>query len=173
MRILSVALLCLLALSTAAEARRAAPAKVVCDNVDIMRPCAPSTGNFLQGVKSIKVQMHRVRHTAVRAGEHVAEYASTLLPHPAGCPRYEFCGCGAAAELGLNDRSLWLAANWLKFPRATPAPNMAAARPGHVFVLKQHIDGDVWMVADYNSGGGLSRLHARSIRGYTVVAPHT
>ena len=91
---------------------------------------------------------------------------------PAGCPS-AFCGCGASIRVfghivpGLN-----LASNWLRFPRAAPAPGMVAARHGHVFVLEQHIEGDTWMAYDANSGGHATRMHARSLRGYTVVNPH-
>jgi hypothetical protein len=96
----------------------------------------------------------------------------TLLPHPAGCPRVAFCGCGASADLyGRQVRSLWLASAWFKFPRARPARNMAAVRRHHIFVLKQHVRGNVWLVADYNSGGHKSRLHQRSIAGYAIVDP--
>lgn len=36
---------------------------------------------------------------------------ATILPHPPGCPRRAFCGCGAAVEVfGRPIRSLWLAA---------------------------------------------------------------
>jgi hypothetical protein len=49
---------------------------------------------------------------------------------------------------------------------------MVAARHGHVFVLEQHIEGDTWMAYDANSGGHATRIHARSLRGYTVVNPH-
>jgi hypothetical protein len=98
--------------------------------------------------------------------------ADTMLPHPAGCPRVAFCGCGASADLyGRPVRALWLAASWFKFPRAQPARNMAAVRRHHIFVLKQHVRGNVWLVADYNSGGHKSRLHQRSIAGYAIVDP--
>jgi len=97
---------------------------------------------------------------------------ATLLPHPANCPHTAFCGCGAADEVGRgNDRSLWLAANWFKFPRTVPDPGMAAVKTHHVFVLKEHIEGDVWLVVDHNSGQHLSRLHPRSISGWTIVNP--
>ena len=94
------------------------------------------------------------------------QWASGRLPH-------SFCGCGASIHVfghivpGLN-----LASNWLRFPRTAPAPGMVAARHGHVFVLKQHVEGDTWMVYDANSGGHATRIHARSLRGYTVVNPH-
>lgn len=90
---------------------------------------------------------------------------------PVGCPS-RFCGCGASIHLfGRIIPFLNLAANWLRFPRAEPAPKMAAARRGHVFVLEQHIAGKVWMVFDANSGGRATRMHARSIAGYTIVNP--
>ena len=90
---------------------------------------------------------------------------------PAGCPR-SFCGCGASMRVfGRIVPGLNLASNWLRFPRAAPAPGMVAARRGHVFVLEQHIGGDTWMAYDANSGGRATRIHARSLRGYTVVNP--
>ncbi|MDE2376782.1 MAG: hypothetical protein KGM94_05870 [Bradyrhizobium sp.] len=91
---------------------------------------------------------------------------------PAGCPR-SFCGCGAAIRVfGRIVPELNLASNWLRFPRATPAPGMVAARRGHVFVLEQHVGGDVWMAYDANSGGHATRIHARSLHGYAIVNPH-
>jgi hypothetical protein len=48
---------------------------------------------------------------------------------------------------------------------------MAAARRGHVFILKQHIGGNVWLAFDANSGRRQTRLHARSIAGFTIVNP--
>lgn len=91
---------------------------------------------------------------------------------PAGCP-HSFCGCGASLRVfGRIVPGLNLASNWLRFPRTAPAPGMVAARHGHVFVLEQHIAGDTWMAYDANSGGHATRIHARSLRGYTVVNPH-
>jgi hypothetical protein len=90
---------------------------------------------------------------------------------PAGCPR-SYCGCGASLYLfGKIIPSLNLAANWLRFPRAAPAPGMVAARRGHVFVLKRHIRGKVWLVHDSNSGRGKTRIHPRSIAGFVIVDP--
>lgn len=91
---------------------------------------------------------------------------------PSGCP-HAYCGCGASIHLfGRIIPALNLAANWLRFPRALPAPRMAAARRGHVFVLEHHIRGNVWLVFDANSGGRRTRLHERSIAGFTIVNPH-
>lgn len=115
---------------------------------------------------------HRRSYSDYRAG--VTQY----LPHPPGCPRTAFCGCGAAYEVygqakrfvkGLN---LFLARDWKHLPHASPGPGMAAASNSHVFILRQHIAGDVWLVADHNSGHHQSRLHARSIAGFTIVNPH-
>ena len=158
--------------------------------------------NFFAGVRQIRVDMHRVhprrvhrarhhrfipdtrevntvrsvRRAVQRAAENIGEYATRMLPHPEGCPRRLFCGCGAAADLGLHDRSLWLVAEWpRKFRQASPAPNMAGVAPSrhHIVVLKQQVSGNLWLVADYNSGGHRSRLHVRDISRYTVVDPHT
>lgn len=98
--------------------------------------------------------------------------ADMILPHPAGCPARLFCGCGASIRVfGHSVRELWLASRWYKFPRAAPASGMAAVRRHHVMVLEQHVSGSVWIVYDANSGSHLTRIHARSIAGYTIVDP--
>lgn len=98
--------------------------------------------------------------------------AQVIGSRPSGCPR-AYCGCSASLYLfGKIRPELNLASNWLKFPRATPAPRMVAARRGHVFVLVEHKGGSQWLVHDGNSGRGLTRLHVRSIAGYTVVNPN-
>ena len=118
--------------------------------------------------KSPRVRYQRHGHRQVARG-----FNEAFLIHPAGCPRRAFCGCGAAVEVfGTAKRSLWLAAAWFHFPHTSPAPGMVAVRSHHVFVLRQHIEGSVWQVADYNSGGHQSRLHERSIAGYVIVDPH-
>jgi hypothetical protein len=100
--------------------------------------------------------------------------AESYLAHPAGCPKIKFCACGAAVEIfGRPIRSLWPSTAWLRFPRSAPGYNTVAVRRGHVFVLKQRVDGDTWLVADYNSGSHKSRLHHRRISGYTVVQPQS
>jgi hypothetical protein len=90
---------------------------------------------------------------------------------PAGCPT-RFCGCGASIHLfGKIIPELNLSSNWLRFPRTSAAPDTVAVRRGHVFVLKSHVQGDIWMVHDSNSGGRKTRLHHRSIQGYAIVDP--
>ena len=99
--------------------------------------------------------------------------AGKVLPHPEGCPARAFCGCGAAVEVfGRPIRSLFLAANWLAFPRTAPAPGMVAARRGHVFVIKEVLGGGQVLAFDANSGGRRTRLHVRSLAGFVVVNPH-
>jgi hypothetical protein len=96
-----------------------------------------------------------------------------IVSHPASCPRVAYCGCGAAVRVfGHSVRELWLAANWFRFPRAAPAPGMAAVRAHHVFILEADLGGGNWLVFDANSGNHLTRIHARSLVGYTIVNPH-
>ena len=99
--------------------------------------------------------------------------AGVVGSRPAGCP-YEFCGCEAARYIFGSDRpELNLASNWIrKFPRAAPAPGMAAVRSHHVMVLMRHIEGSEWLVHDGNSGGHLTREHVVSISGYVIVDPN-
>lgn len=102
-------------------------------------------------------------------------YASggTILPHPGGCPRIAFCGCGAAIEVfGRPVRELWLAANWFRFPPASPAAGMVAVRRHHVMVIREYRGDGMALVYDANSGGHLTRLHVVSLRGYSIRNPH-
>ena len=102
-------------------------------------------------------------------------HETTYLPHPDGCPRRAFCGCGAALErFGRHVRGLWLARAWLAFPRVprgSEAPGHAAARSGHVFIIKAVLGNGLVMAYDANSGGRRTRLHVRSLAGFTVVDP--
>lgn len=96
--------------------------------------------------------------------------ATVVGGRPAGCP-HAYCGCASARYVGLSGAQWNLAANWLRLPRTNPAPGMAAARRGHVFILKSHVSGNRWLAYDPNSGGGKTRIHVRSLAGYTVVNP--
>lgn len=102
----------------------------------------------------------------------IAAGASQILPHPSGCPRRLFCGCGAAIEVfGTPRRDLWLAAAWLRFPAASPGPGMVAANRRHVMVIRQMVGANAALVYDANSGGGRTRLHIRSLAGYSIRNP--
>lgn len=122
-----------------------------------------------------KVRQHQVSAYGVPSpdvGWTVRSAASAIVAHPAGCPSRAFCGCGAAVRVfGAPVRSLWLAANWFKFPRSQPAAGMVAVRRHHVFVLEQYLGGSTWLAYDANSGRHATRIHARSIAGYTIVNP--
>ena len=173
-----------LALVCAASSAEARPRQQLAAGCNHLWPCevpAAQRNNFLYGVRSIEVEMTKRpvyrperRRARVRAGiEAVSSGAVTQVigGRPPGCPA-RFCGCGASLYLfGRIIPHLNLAANWLRFPRAQPAPKMAAARRGHVFVLERHISGSTWLVYDANSGGRLTRLHARSIAGFAIVDP--
>lgn len=102
------------------------------------------------------------------------EYDGQVVSHPAGCPWRLFCGCGASVRVfGHSIRSLWPAIEWIKrFPKAAPAPGMAAVRTHHVMILESHVAGDVWIVYDANSGGHGTRIHPRSIVGYSIRNPN-
>ena len=115
-------------------------------------------------------------YTVARRGGQIVQYTGEVVGgRPAGCP-YRYCGCEVSLKVfGRIIPELNLAANWRrKFPRTTPAAGMVAARSGHVFYIQSVIDitaGTV-MAYDPNSGGGRTRIHERSLRGYTIVDPH-
>lgn len=159
--LLAVALCC--ALLTSVEAR---PRHVVAHpDCNVTMPCEGVTRS-VRGERIAKA-------VGFGAAQNVyLDRAATVLPHPPGCPRRAFCGCGAAVEVfGRPIRSLWLAANWLRFPRTSPAPGMVAARRGHVFVIRQVLGGGRVLAYDANSGGRKTRLHVRSLAGFVVVDP--
>lgn len=164
---------------TASEAR---PSRIMAQasECNVSMPCDfslsqtrnVSVGAYSRGRKSVERQVIMHRNSGYRP--EVAETVNqTIGGRPAGCP-HSFCGCGASIRVfGRIVPELNLAANWLRFPRTSPAPGMVAARRGHVFVLERHIEGDTWMAYDANSGGRATRIHARSLRGYAVVNPHS
>ncbi|HET9716667.1 MAG TPA: hypothetical protein VFP60_10840 [Pseudolabrys sp.] len=115
----------------------------------------------------------RAQNAATRSTVVIDANGGTVVSRrPAGCPR-AYCGCEASLYLfGRIHPELNLAANWMrKFPRTPPAPGMAAVRKHHVMVLMRHVEGNNWLVHDGNSGGGLTREHVVSLRGYVVVNP--
>ena len=103
----------------------------------------------------------------------MADAAQIIGGRPSDCP-HSYCGCGLRKYLGLEDKRLNLASNWARlFPReAGPRAGLAAVRSGHVMYIEGSAGNGQWLVRDYNSGGGLSRVHVRDVRGYVFVNPH-
>mgnify|MGYP001608444868 CR=1 FL=1 len=117
--------------------------------------------------------MLRITIAVLTALFFTASAQAEIIAHPVGCPKRAFCGCGASVEIfGKPVRELFLARNWFRFPRAEPGPGMVAVRRGHVFVLRSHVQGQNWIVYDANSGRRKTRVHHRSIAGWTIVNPH-
>jgi hypothetical protein len=155
-----LAALCCVVLSAGAEARTHHHYRVAAQPA-----CADIFCWFGQAQQPANPKLRNLRHLASNS-------TGQIVAHPGGCPRSAFCGCGASVRLfGHSVRGLWLASNWFRFPRAAPAPGMAAVRSHHVMVLEADLGGGVWQVYDANSGGHATRVHARSIAGYTIVNP--
>ncbi len=113
-------------------------------------------------------------HAVARFVRHIAYDIGQIVGHPAGCPHTEFCGCGAAVHIfGHAVRELYLAANWLRFPRAAPAPGMAAVfGRHHVAVIERVNEDGSAILYDANSGHHLTRIHRASLDGAVIVNPH-
>jgi hypothetical protein len=115
-----------------------------------------------------KHHRYRLVHTVAQHGVE-----QSILPHPQGCPRTAFCGCGVAVRVfGEPIRSLWSVANWRNFPRTTPQAGMVAVWPHHVAYIEQIIGDGLAMMFDPNSGRHETREHVRSLRGAKIVDPH-
>lgn len=158
--------------SGAADARPFRSLAAAPRECNVIMPCDFTGSSMGTRTTALRLPMQRevMRPTVVQVA--TAEGAGQVVGgRPSGCP-HSFCGCAASIRVfGRIVPGLNLAANWLRFPRTSPAPGMVAARHGHVFVLEQHLGGDVWMAYDGNSGGRATRIHARSLRGYAVVNP--
>jgi hypothetical protein len=135
------------------------------------------------GVARVRVTLHKSRrghqkrlarshYVRQLAGHQVRSKAGQAVNHPRGCPSTSFCGCGVALHVfGHHVRSLWLAANWLSFPPAKPAPGMVAVRRGHVFAILENRGGGSVLAYDPNSGRHRTRIHVRSLAGFKIVNP--
>jgi len=122
---------------------------------------------------STLAQAHPKRSQPTNQGAKIESYGQ-VLPHPEGCPARAFCGCGVSVKVfGYPVKNLFLAANWLKFPRANPGPGMVAARRGHVMYIES-VDG-YGNATVYDPNGGLHKTwrRVRSLAGYRVVDPRS
>lgn len=108
-------------------------------------------------------------HKLVRTSR-AAPGGEVIGGRPAGCPS-RFCGCALALKrFGKIVPELNLAWNWRKFPRVAARVGAIAVRPGHVMEIIGGEPGN-WTIWDPNSGGGLIRIHQRSVAGYFFVDP--
>jgi len=133
-------------------------------------------GRSVRAARSMRPRRSARRYTIDANGSRVARVAqegSIIGSRPSGCP-HAYCGCGLRKYLGLADKRLNLASNWARlFPHvAGPRAGVAAVRSHHVMYIEGSAGNGQWLVRDYNSGGGLSRVHIRDVRGYTFVQPH-
>lgn len=116
---------------------------------------------------------HRHHHHHRHHAHYAVAQDAQIVEHPSGCPRTAFCGCGVALKVfGHRVRNLYLAANWLRFPRASLAAGMVAARNHHVFYIMEVIGHNLVKAYDPNSGGHATRIHIRSVAGFRIVNPH-
>lgn len=98
--------------------------------------------------------------------------AESFQPHPQGCPRVRFCGCGVAVRVfGSAVRSLWPSQAWRKFPRSVAGPGKVAIWRSHVAYIEAIDANGNAVVYDPNSGGHRTRVHTRSLAGATIVDP--
>lgn len=92
--------------------------------------------------------------------------ATIIGGRPSGCP-HAYCGCGARLYLGISDTRLNLAWNWTKYYHgSTPV----AVWPHHIAIIEKMTGPGMAILRDYNSGGGLARIHERSIAGARIVS---
>ncbi len=102
----------------------------------------------------------------------MADAETIIGSRPSGCP-HSYCGCGLRKYLGLSDTRFNLASNWARLLPREPGPRagLAAVRNHHVMYIEAAAGNGQWLIRDYNSGGGLSRVHVRDVRGYIFVNP--
>lgn len=138
----------------------------------VRRPVRYKKRFAVDGVDRSRSRSKVFAHHHEQAPGRAASISTQILPHPEGCPRTAFCGCGAALDIFKKHvRNLWLAANWFKFPKSEPGPGKVAVRNHHVFVIRQYLGNNKVLAYDANSGGHKTRLHIRSLAGYSVRDP--
>ena len=177
-RIITTLFSAILAAGIFAQPAAATPNKTKADNCVTNNDGRRFCGEAATAKRATAMQTSPERRPARRAA--VASYASadqgaTIIGgRPSDCP-HAYCGCGLRKFLGLEDKRLNLAWNWAKFfPReSAPRAGLAAVRRSHVMYIESSAGDGQWLVRDYNSGGGLSRLHVRDVRGYVFVNPRS
>jgi hypothetical protein len=174
--LIAAALLCLLAINPAQAARH--PNGQQFCRVYTTDAGATAFRCFTRSEARNSARSFRGRHRVAHARQHHRRAVARIrdrgqiVAHPTGCPRVAFCGCGVASHIfGSPIRALWLAAAWLRYPSAAPAPGMVAVRQHHVFAIVALRSPGVVLAFDPNSGGHRTRIHLRSLAGYKVVNP--
>ena len=105
-----------------------------------------------------------------RHGGYIGEALAGVLSLPCRIARSLGGPCGCyASELvfGHSVRELWLANNWLGFPRTTPAAGMVAVWPHRHVAVIEEANGD-GTVTVHDSWA----VHRVSMRGLVIVDPH-
>jgi hypothetical protein len=124
-------------LSTASEARRYQSSHEA-TGCNVIMPCDFSYSNSGRGgMVSYRQDQGPLRSDSAASrsfnrhfGDANVAGAEAVGGRPAGCPR-AFCGCGVSRRVfGRIVPELNLAANWLRFPRTSPAAGMVAADVG-------------------------------------------
>lgn len=143
----------------------------------VARRPAPQQRQTIQARLSPAIAQQPIAQAARTVIATTGRIAAQILPHPAGCPKRLFCGCGAALKVFGSTRpagkgNLWHTSGWLRMPRTAPAAGMAAVNSRHVFVIEQVLGNGMVVAYDANSGGGKTRRHVRSLAGFVVVNPH-
>ena len=117
---------------------------------------------------------HRSHHYAHHrhGGGGVSGGDVTYLPHPPGVRGSAFCGAGAHYALTgeVVNAGTWAIADY--WPAHYHGSTPVAHWSGHVAIIRQNYGDGTALMEDYNSGGHQSRLHQRSIAGYTIVNPY-
>lgn len=115
-----------------------------------------------------------VSTTADAGPRHRASFdLGELLPHPAGCPRIAFCGCGVSVKLwGQAKREYFRAAAYFRFPKAHAARGMVAVRNHHVMYIEDVDANGNATVYDPNGGGHRTWRRVRSLAGYSIRNPN-
>lgn len=117
-------------------------------------------------------RIHTYHSMSQGLGAGLMHMMGTIRPHPAGCPRTAFCGCGVSVRVfGHSVRNLWLAANWFRFPRTSPHAGAVAVRQHHVFYIEEYYGDGTALAWDPNSGGHQTREHRVRLAGYAFVDP--
>jgi hypothetical protein len=159
-RTVILAALCLV-LASNAEARHRTIQPTCVETGSILQPSCMGQNNPFEGIRSIRVTMRRVRHSANPRPRLSQETA--IGGKPAGCP-HAWCGCWLASHLGISDRSLWLARNWARIGHSSsPQVGAIAVWPHHVGQISA-VDGNRILLLSGNDGHAV-RERWRPMRG--------